>query len=89
LIGDIRGFGLLQAIELVKNPSTKEPINAGKLFGLISGPIASRGLWLVNCGRYGNVLRFMPPLTIAHDHFKNAIEIIVDVLNEHKDDLCE
>jgi len=88
-IGDIRGMGLLQAIELVKDPETKEPVEAGKIFRLLSGPIAARGLWIVNAGRYGNVIRFMPPLTIAYDHFVKSVEIIIDVLNENKDDLSQ
>jgi 4-aminobutyrate aminotransferase len=84
-IGDIRGMGLLQAIELVKDPETKEPMEARKIFNLLAGPIAERGLWIVSAGRYGNVIRFMPPLTIVYDHFKKSVEIIIDVLNDNKD----
>lgn len=87
IIGDIRGLGLLQAIELVKNLETKEPVEARKLANLLLGPVAARGLWVVPAGRYGNVIRFMPPLTIASDHFVKSVEIMIDVLNEHKDDL--
>ena len=87
IIGDIRGKGLLQAIELVKDPKTKEPVGSGKLLGLLTGPFVSQGLWIVSAGRYNNVIRFMPPLTIAHDHFINAVEIIVDVLKKNSDEL--
>lgn len=87
LIGDIRGLGLLQAIELVKDPDTKEPVNAGKLLEILIGPVSSRGLWLVSAGRYNNVIRFMPPLTIAYDHFVKSAEIIIEVLDENKDAL--
>jgi 4-aminobutyrate aminotransferase len=87
IIGDIRGLGLLQAIELVKDPETKEPVGTGNLLKLILGPIVARGLWVVNAGRYSNVIRFMPPLTITRAHFKKAVEILMDVLNENRDEL--
>jgi 4-aminobutyrate aminotransferase len=88
LIGDIRGLGLLQAIELVKDPGTREPVDAGKLLELLAGPVAARGLWIVNAGRYGNVVRFMPPLTITREDFNKCIDIIVDTLKENRDYLC-
>ncbi|MCP4752440.1 MAG: aspartate aminotransferase family protein [Proteobacteria bacterium] len=87
VIGDIRGLGLLQAIELVKDPATREPVDSNKVHRLLVGPIMERGLWLVGCGRYGNVIRFMPPLTITHEHFLKSVEIIVEVLKENQDDL--
>ena len=87
IIGEVRGLGLLQAIELVKDPRTKAPVDSTKLINLLLGPAAARGLWIVPAGRYGNVIRFMPPLTIVEDHFIKSVEIIIDVLNENKDDL--
>lgn len=89
MIGDVRGMGLLQAIELVKNPKTREPVDAGKLLNILMGPFAGKGLWLVSAGRYSNVIRFMPPLTIAYDHFIKATEIIIEVLNENRDELSK
>jgi 4-aminobutyrate aminotransferase len=87
LIGDIRGLGLLQGIELVKDRKTKTPVNGEALIGLLTGPIAAKGLWVVPAGRYTNVIRFMPPLTIRHEHFIRCTEIIADALNEYKDQL--
>jgi 4-aminobutyrate aminotransferase len=89
LIGDIRGMGLLQGIELVKDPQTKEPVRGGKLLGVLAGEMAARGLWIVSAGRYGNVIRFMPPLTIRHEHFITCTEIIIDVLKTRKDELLK
>jgi 4-aminobutyrate aminotransferase len=77
----------LQGIELVKDPQTKEPVRGGKLLKVLAGEIASRGLWIVSAGRYGNVIRFMPPLTIRHDHFIACTETIIEVLNARKDEL--
>ena len=85
IIGDIRGMGLLQAVELVKDPRTREPLNPGRVMGLLTGPVASQGLWLVPAGRYGNVIRFMPPLTIAYDHFIKCVEIVINAIHDNKD----
>ena len=87
IIGEIRGLGLLQGIELVKDPQTKEPVDGQKLLSVLVEDFAPRGIWVAPSGRYGNVLRFMPPLTIRHDHFIWCVETIIEVLNEKKDEL--
>jgi aldehyde:ferredoxin oxidoreductase len=87
IIGEIRGLGLLQGIELVKNPETKEPVDGQKLLNVLVEDFAPRGIWVAPAGRYGNVLRFMPPLTMRHDHFTWCVETIIEVLNEKKDEL--
>jgi len=89
VIGEIRGLGLLQAVELVKNPETREPVQSRKLYNILLNQVAGRGLWLVSAGRYNNVIRFMPPLTISRKQFINAVEIIIDVLNDNLDDLVK
>jgi len=86
-IGDIRGLGLMQAIEFVKDPETKEPSDAGAVIGIIL-ELFSRGVIAVPAGRWGNTLRFMPPLTIRRDHFFNVIEMVVDAIKAHKDTLA-
>ena len=83
-IGDIRGIGLWQSIELVKDPGTKEPISQ-EAMGEVLGRTFSKGLFLVPCGRYGNVLRFMPPLVIAKKHLDRSLDIIIETLGELKD----
>lgn len=63
IIGDVRGMGLMRALELVTNRSSKEPakqettrlMERARLEGLLIG----RG------GLYGNVIRITPPLNIA------------------------
>jgi 4-aminobutyrate aminotransferase len=86
-IGDIRGMGLLQCVELVKDPKSKEPVNRRALLGLLTRELMSRGLWTVMAGRFSNVVRFMPPLTIRRDHFTWCVETIIDVLKNNKDEL--
>ncbi|MBT6615744.1 MAG: aspartate aminotransferase family protein [Deltaproteobacteria bacterium] len=85
LIGEVRGLGLALAIELVKDPKTKEPVEHGKMLEMTRTDIASRGLWAVTAGRYGNVLRFMPPLTITYDHFIKSVTIILEAIEKNKE----
>jgi 4-aminobutyrate aminotransferase-like enzyme len=86
-IGDIRGLGLMQAIEFVKDPETKEPADAGAIIGMMM-ELFSKGVIVVPAGRWGNTVRFMPPLTIKRDHFFNVIEMVVDTIKAHRDALA-
>ena len=63
-IGDIRGRGAMLAVELV-DPATGDPeVAATKA---IAAAAHARGLILLTCGTYGNVLRLLPPLSMP-DH---------------------
>jgi 4-aminobutyrate aminotransferase len=86
-IGDIRGVGLWQAIELVKDPGTKEPTNP-EFMGELLPAMFSKGLFTVPCGRHANVLRFMPPLTISKKLLDKALDIIIETLGEKKDSMA-
>lgn len=83
-IGDIRGKGFFQAIELVKDPATKEPTDRNFMMEFFPA-IFGKGLFSFPCGRYTNVLRFMPPLTISKKHLDKALDIIIETLVELKD----
>ena len=63
LIGEVRGMGLMQAIELVEDRQTKKPATAETL-ALIEAARENRIL-VGRGGYYGNVLRITPPLNIA------------------------
>jgi 4-aminobutyrate aminotransferase / (S)-3-amino-2-methylpropionate transaminase / 5-aminovalerate transaminase len=62
LIGDVRGLGAMQAIELVLDRSTREP--AKEKTTQIVQHARERGLLLLPTGTFGNVIRFLMPLTI-------------------------
>lgn len=72
-ISDIRGPGFMVAVEFA-NPSTKEP-DAG-FTGRVRTEALKRGLILLTCGVYGNVIRFLAPITIPDAHFAEAMEIL-------------
>jgi len=63
VIGDVRGMGLLQAIELVEDPVSKKPAVAETL--AVMEAARENGILLGKGGLYGNILRFSPPLNIS------------------------
>lgn len=77
IIGDVRGNGLMIGIEMVENRETKEPLSGDKVGQIIMG-LLEKGLVMVPCGRYGNVFRFMPPLTLTKAHASKAVEILLE-----------
>lgn len=76
-IADVRGLGLMVAVEFNKaDKSAPNPdfTSAVRLAAL------ERGLILLTCGVYSNVIRFLPPLTIEDAHFDEALSILETVL---------
>jgi 4-aminobutyrate aminotransferase len=65
-------------IEVVKNKETKEPLDEETIGKIVFG-LLKRGVIMVPCGRYGNVFRFMPPLTITREHCEKATAILLEV----------
>ncbi|HWR15819.1 MAG TPA: aspartate aminotransferase family protein [Terriglobales bacterium] len=82
LIGDVRGMGLLQAMELVKDRNTKEPAPAET--NTLMEECRKRGLLIGKGGLYGNVIRMSPPLNIAKSDVDDAIRIMNDAFTAMK-----
>jgi 4-aminobutyrate aminotransferase len=78
-IGDVRGRGLMIGIELVKDKETREPFDEDTMGKVVFG-LLKRGVIMVPCGRYGNVLRLMPSLTITRGYLEKAADILLGVL---------
>ena len=74
LVGDVRGMGLLQAIELVKDRNTKEP--AAQETNQFMEECRKRGLLVGKGGLMGNVIRMSPPLNISKADVDEAIGIM-------------
>ena len=74
IIGDIRGRGAMLAIELVSDPDRKTPDAA--LTQAVSKACAAQGLVTLTCGTYGNVFRFLPPLSISDDLLAEGLDIL-------------
>jgi 4-aminobutyrate aminotransferase len=76
-IADVRGLGSMVALEL-KDPSTGAPDAA--LVKQVQDKAIEQGLILLSCGVYGNVLRFLYPLTIPDEQFDRALDILANTL---------
>jgi 4-aminobutyrate aminotransferase len=73
-VGDVRGMGLMQAIEFVKDPVSREPAPA--LTNQFMEECRKRGLLVGKGGLYGNVVRTSPPLNISKSDVDEAIRIM-------------
>ena len=77
MIGDVRGRGMLQGIELVKSRQTKEPATADG--EAIAKRCFADGL-IFSVRRGGSVLRFVPPATTTESQIDRAAEILGNAL---------
>jgi 4-aminobutyrate aminotransferase/(S)-3-amino-2-methylpropionate transaminase len=73
VIGDARGRGAMQAIELVQ-PGSKTPNPAAAQ--AVAKACHAAGLVVLTCGTYGNVLRFLPPLVMPDHLLDEGLQII-------------
>ena len=78
-IGDVRGYGPMIGVEIVENKKSKNPDKL-KTNDIIN-KCKDNGLLLVSCGKEGNVIRFMGPLTTPLNHVEEAMEIFNKSLN--------
>jgi 4-aminobutyrate aminotransferase len=74
LIGDVRGMGLMQGIELVKDRQTKEP--GTEATNLVLERARANGLLVGKGGLHGNVIRMSPPLNIAKTDADQALQAL-------------
>jgi len=78
-IGDIRGRGAMIAIELV-DPGTGEPDAA--LTSALAKYAHENGVLILTCGTYGNVIRFLPPLTTSDELLRDALGVLREGLRQ-------
>lgn len=80
LVGDIRNLGAMIALELVEDGDINKP-NAA-LTKAICAKAAEKGLLLLSCGTRGNVIRFLPPLTIEMEVLDEGAAILASLFAE-------
>lgn len=76
-VGDVRGRGAMIAIELV-TAATSEPDAA--LAARVAAAAHAEGVIVLTCGTYGNVLRFLPPLSIPDHLLAEGLDVLERVL---------
>jgi 4-aminobutyrate aminotransferase/(S)-3-amino-2-methylpropionate transaminase len=76
-IGDVRGRGAMIAVELVES-GTAEP--DPDLTKALCAKVHSQGVLVLSCGTFGNVLRFLPPLTISDELLLEGLDILAEIL---------
>jgi 4-aminobutyrate aminotransferase-like enzyme len=74
VIGDVRGMGLIQAMELVKDRASKEP--APQETTQLMEEARREGLLIGKGGLWGNVIRMSPPLNISKADVDEAIRLL-------------
>jgi 4-aminobutyrate aminotransferase/(S)-3-amino-2-methylpropionate transaminase len=79
-IGEVRSLGAMVAMELVRDGDPHKP-DADLTKALVK-LAASKGLVILSCGLYGNVIRFLAPLTGSDAIVQEGLEIVVDALRE-------
>ena len=79
-IGEVRNLGAMVAIELVRNGDPHQP-DADLAKALVKH-VAGKGLVLLSCGLYGNVIRFLAPLTASREIVDEGLAIVIESLRE-------
>ncbi len=77
-IGDVRGYGLMIGLELVKDRDTRTP--APELTKAVQAAMLDAGVLVSITGVWGCVLRITPPLVISDDQIDSAINVIDSAL---------
>lgn len=79
-IGDIRGLGMFNGIELVRNRETREPLVPFAAKGAEAKPMTDMMRFAMNRGLYlsfySNVIRLTPPLNISEEDMMHGLEIL-------------
>ncbi len=82
VVGDVRYIGLFSALELVKNRTTKEPLDLTPLKNFL----LSNGVYVFN---FKNILFVVPPLVITEEQLEEGLTLLDEGLSELMDKLAE
>ncbi|MER3419971.1 MAG: 4-aminobutyrate--2-oxoglutarate transaminase, partial [Chloroflexota bacterium] len=73
-IGEVRGLGAMLGVELVRDPSTREP--APDLLAAVVAGALRQGVILLPGGMFGNVISLGPPFVLTDDQIEAAVNAI-------------
>ena len=78
IVGDIRGLGAMQALELVQSPETRKP--APDETKQVTQYCYEHGVITISAGSYGNVIRLLMPLVITDEQMDEALNVLEGAL---------
>jgi 4-aminobutyrate aminotransferase / (S)-3-amino-2-methylpropionate transaminase / 5-aminovalerate transaminase len=78
LVGDVRGLGAMQALELVRSKATRKP--ADEETKQVSEYCYEHGLVTITAGSYGNVIRLLMPLVVTDSQMDEALDVLESAL---------
>ncbi len=79
-VGDVRGLGLMIGVDLVTEGNEPDT----EAFASIGRHAFEAGMFILNCGPSGNVIRFIPPLNVSHDDLDRGIDILEDAIKAYE-----
>ena len=79
-IGDVRGMGLMQGVELVADETVQDRTPAPEKAVRLFEETKKRGLLIGKGGLYGNVIRISPPLIVSDGEVDEALKILDESL---------
>ena len=79
VIGDVRGRGMMTAIELVSDRGTKEPLDGATGSSIVTRCL-EEGVLILKAGTYDNVIRLLPPITIDEDLLWEGLGVLDDAI---------
>ncbi len=85
VIGEVRGIGLMNGIELVTDMDSKTPNQ--ELTAFIQKRALEKNLLLLTCGTDKNVIRFIPPLIVTTREIDSAMAILEEIMEEQQNRL--
>jgi 4-aminobutyrate aminotransferase/(S)-3-amino-2-methylpropionate transaminase len=79
IVGDVRGIGAMQALEIVKAGNSRQP--DAEATKQITRYCYENGVILVTAGTYSNVIRLLMPLVITNEQMDEALDVIESALS--------
>lgn len=76
IIGDVRGMGLMQGVELVVDEASGDRTPNPEVTARLFEETKARGLLIGRGGMHGNVLRIAPPLVVSSSDIDEALQIL-------------
>ena len=74
IVGEVRGLGAMLALELTEQN--------GDVSKAVTSAAREKGLVLLSCGLYGNVIRLLPPLSATDEELERGLAILEEALGD-------